>query len=489
MEKKNLSAFRDYIKSKYRFAQMYANQLSKFGENNFRKKVFSIKSNLGNNDFQDEQLYIPINIARAVTRTFTNYVIGKGFSVDFGDNELNKLFVDISDNLKLQTLLNEAVDNQSCIGYSIIRVRSKDNTARVEIIPVANYLANMEGLTIWDGFEDIKEHFVFSVIKQNDRKVFYVDRYEKNQWGWNGYYGEIWDYNENFILSKRIEEAQTEENLEYLPIFLVNNDLKNSHTTSEDVFKDTLGNIPRYFAQSDYVDIADILQELNDRGSQISIEFVKNLTSKMSLPSSFKASEKAQGLRKVVDDTLPKKPNPDYILHGHGEQPAQYITKDGSYLSISIQHYIPMLLNFISLTTTIPTSMLGGEALFGGNNPVGTTEKEFERFYARVSSKQEILYTSLQKIFVAIMRASGKEVKKLPTIKFKKVQTWDVGQRTDIAASQMNMGIMSKISAMQFAMGYDEIEAKEEIKRINEETKDAYARDGGFLDTTQEENE
>lgn len=250
-----------------------------------------------------------------------------------------------------------------------------------------------------------------------------------------------------------------------------------------------MGNIPRYFAQSDYVDIADILQELNDRGSQISIEFVKNLTSKMSLPSSFKASEKAQGLRKVVDDTLPKKPNPDYILHGHGEQPAQYITKDGSYLSISIQHYIPMLLNFISLTTTIPTSMLGGEALFGGNNPVGTTEKEFERFYARVSSKQEILYTSLQKIFVAIMRASGKEVKKLPTIKFKKVQTWDVGQRTDIAASQMNMGIMSKISAMQFTMGYDEIEAKEEIKRINEETKDAYARDGGFLDTTQEENE
>ena len=148
MEKKNLSAFRDYIKSKYRFAQMYANQLSKFGENNFRKKVFSIKSNLGNNDFQDEQLYIPINIARAVTRTFTNYVIGKGFSVDFGDDELNKVFVDIADNLKLQTLLNEAIDNQSCIGYSIIRVRSKDNTPRIEIIPVANYLANMEGLTI-----------------------------------------------------------------------------------------------------------------------------------------------------------------------------------------------------------------------------------------------------------------------------------------------------------------------------------------------------
>ena len=489
MEKKNLSAFRDYVKTKYRFAQMYANQLSKFGENNFRKKVFSIKSNLANDAIADEQLYIPINLARAVTRTFTNYVIGKGFSVDFGDEESNKSFVAMADELKLQNLLNEAVDNQSSIGYSIVRVRTKDNKPRVEIIPVPNYLANMEGLTIWDGFEDIKEHFVFSIIKQNDRKVFYVDRYEKILWGRKGYYGEIWEYSENFILNKRLEEADTEEEMDALSLFLINNDLKNSHTASEDFSKDTLGNIPRYFAQSDYVDIADILQELNDRGSQISIEFVKNLTSKMSLPSSFKASEKAQGLRKVIDETLPKKQNPDYILHGHGEQPAQYITKDGSYLSISIQHYIPMLLNFVSLTTTIPTSMLGGEALFGGNNPVGTTEKEFERFYARVDSKQEMLYASLQKIFVAIMKAAGIEIKKPPTIKFKKAQTWDVGQRTEIAVSQMNMGIMSKLSAMQFAMGYDDTEAKEELEKINKEMQDAYARDGGFLDTTKQEDE
>lgn len=181
MEKKNLSAFRDYVKTKYRFAQMYANQLSKFGENNFRKKVFSIKSNLANDALADEQLYIPINLARAVTRTFTNYVIGKGFSVDFGEEQVNKSFVAIADKLKLQNLLNEAVDTQSCIGYSIVRVRTKDDKPRVEIIPVSNYLANMEGLMIGDGFEDIKEHFVFSVIKQNDKKVFYVDRYEKTE--------------------------------------------------------------------------------------------------------------------------------------------------------------------------------------------------------------------------------------------------------------------------------------------------------------------
>lgn len=75
------------------------------------------------------------------------------------------------------------------------------------------------------------------------------------------------------------------------------------------------------------------------------------------------------------------------------------------------------------------------------------------------------------------MRATGKTVTALPTIKFAKTQTWDIGQRTEIASTQMNLGIMSKASALQFAMGYDEAETKEELKKINQEMVDAYARD------------
>jgi hypothetical protein len=60
-----------------------------------------------------------------------------------------------------------------------LRVRSKNNKPRVEVIPVTNYCANMSGLMIGDGFEDIKEHLVFSVVKQELGRVFYVDRYEK----------------------------------------------------------------------------------------------------------------------------------------------------------------------------------------------------------------------------------------------------------------------------------------------------------------------
>ena len=125
MDTINLSAFRDYVKTKFRFTQIYANQLSKFTERNFRKRIFAIKSNLGETE-QDEQLYIPINLWRAVTRTYTDYVIGKGFSADFGVDTDNKEFVKISDEIWLQLLLNEAINTQSSVGYSILRVRSKN---------------------------------------------------------------------------------------------------------------------------------------------------------------------------------------------------------------------------------------------------------------------------------------------------------------------------------------------------------------------------
>lgn len=150
----------------------------------------------------------------------------------------------------------------------------------------------MEGVKIGDDFYDIKEHFIFSVQKDgNGKTYFYVDRYEKQPNGkWKGYYGEKRENKGDFILATRLEEGE-EENLERLPLYLFNNDLDNPHIVTDELgsvknlAKNDIGVIPRFFHQSDYVDLGDLLQELNDRGSQISVEFIKNLTSKLSVPA------------------------------------------------------------------------------------------------------------------------------------------------------------------------------------------------------------
>lgn len=358
----------------------------------------------------------------------------------------------------------------------------------MEVIPITNYMATMQWMSIGDDFYDINEHIVFSIVTMGDDTVFHVDRYMKEASGWRWYYGELYKYNDGFLLNEQIGAAKEEEELDDLPLFLFNNDLTNHHTISSDPKKNDTNSIERYFNQSDYVDLADLFQELNDRGSQISLEFIKNLTSKLSVPMSFKENSTAKSLRKdkkSQKDTrfADKTANVDYISHAPGEQPARYIEKDIWHLSISIQDYIPMILRFISSISCIPQSMLLYDAV-GASAPVGTTEKEFDAFYSRVSEKQQNIYPSLQRLMKAIMIYAGHDIKDLPTIKFAKVETRDVGKKTEIAESQMSMGIMSKESAMQYAMGYDQDEVTKELEKIKDETTDAYARDGSplFLD-------
>ena len=488
---KNLSLFREFLKQKHKYAIIYANQTNQFSEKNYRKKAFTIKSDLAHDFDKDEYLYIPVNLGRAITRIFKDYVIGMWFAVDFGKDETNEKFVELSDKIKLKLVLDEAITNQSAIGYSVVRVRkvirNGQELPRLEFIPLPNYCADLTGMGIGDEFEDIREHYIFSVQKdEQGKKYMYVDRYEKQEnGGWIGYYGEKWDYNKDFVFKDKIADGR-EERLDDLPLFIFNNDLTNPNVVDE---MDTrlvqqkgfVGEIPRYFNQSDYVDLADLIQEINDRGSQISVEMIKNLTSKMSVPAWFKDALNAQKLRKEKQFS----DNPDFLIHNPWEQPAQYITKDANYLNMTIQQYIPMLLKFIGFVAGIPSALLYN-AIFGGNAPVGTADKERQVFYSRVESKQQRIYNSLQRLFVFLMKYEGIDAE-YPTIRFKRPAVYDINERTMTAVQQMNAGIMSKESAIAYTMWYDEVEVQEELDKIAQEEKDSYAKYTAI--TKQENNE
>lgn len=254
--------------------------------------------------------------------------------------------------------------------------------------------------------------------------------------------------------------------------------------------KNSLGVIPRFFHQSDYVDLGDLLQELNDRGSQISVEFIKNLTSKISVPAGFRDAQTMAALKKDGNNGKFAK-NPDYLVHNPGEEPAKYITKDATYVQTSITDYLPYLLRMIGLVASIPASLLAN-AIYGANNPVGTTNQEFKPFYKRIEAKQNGMYNALQRLFRDIMRMKGYEVD-LPTIKFNKPDSYDINERTNTAVAQINAGIMSKASAIAYVMGYDATEVQEEMAKINAEEQNAYSKyqatDVNFKDEDNKEDE
>ena len=487
--------FREYIKTKYKYAQIYSNQVSKFAERDYRKSVFKIKSDLAHDVEKDELLYIPVNLWRAITRAYTDYVIWMWYNVDFWKDDLNEAFIKINDAIRIQKKLNNTIDIQGSIWYCVVRARKReqDKFPRMEIIPVSNYCANMEWLSIGDDFEDIKEHYVFSVVDEWKwwKKYFYVDRYEKNEgeW-WTGYYWEKWKYTANFVLDEKFEEW-VEEQLDKLPLFLFNNDLTNLQVVEEveksKVRRDYYGDIPRFFNQSDYVDLADLFQEINDRWSQISVEFIKNLTSKLSVPAWFASAQTAKILRKKQQWDEEYSENPDYLVHNPWENPAQYITKDATYIQTSINDYIPYLLKMVSTVSGVPASMLWSSLLSWWNNPVGTTEKEWQVFYSRVESKQLEIYSPLQKLFRRLLELYlNKDIEELPTIKFKKPTAYDIAERTNTAVTQLNAGFMSKKGAMIYCMWYDDAEAEEQLEQIAEEEKESYAK---YQATFQKNNE
>lgn len=498
--------FREFQKSRYRFACIYSNNVSHFGDKKERRKVFNLKSDLAHDFEKDEELYININYWRTVTRIFRDYVIGMWFNVDFSDAEKNQKFVKMADKISLQERLNQAVECQSSIWYWILRLRGiqkwEKKEPRLELIPLPNYVANMDDLWIWDTFEDIKEHYIYNIqTDENKKKFLYVDRYEKqDNWEWKWYFGEKREYNRDFNFKNRIQEW-VEEKLDFLPLYIFNNDLENPHNIDEVISnsvytvindRNNLWDIPKYFNQSDYVDLADLFEELNDRTSQISIEYIKNLTSKLSVPASFKQWLEAQALRKKwksEEDRIYIEA-PDYIVHNAGETPAQYIQKDSSFVIWAINDYIPFLLKTISSISTIPSVLLAN-AIYGQNNPVGTTDKEFQPFYSRVEAKQLKIYNQLQRLFRDLMTYDNyKETDELPTIRFKKPATYDIWERTNTAIAQMNAWIMSKSSAIAYTMWYDETEIKEELDKISKETADAYKRDWSFLNFNEKnENE
>lgn len=492
--KKNMSLFREFIKSNQKYAMIYSNSTSSFAEKNFREQVFKIKSDLAHDKVKDDKLYISVNLWRAITRIFTDYVIGNWIIVDFNDDKANQTFIETSDTIWLQISLDEWVSNQSSIGYWILRLRKdEDWEIRVDVVPLPNYCAIMEWLGIGDWFMNIKEHFIFSIQKnkQTGKRFFYVDRYEKQEDGnWKWYYGEERDYNSNFILTKKIKEWE-EESLDFFPLYLFNNDLDNPHVVSDETdikTKNDVWEIPRYFHQSDYRDIIDILQEINDRESQISVEFIKNLTSKLSVPAGFASAQTAKALKEKKEWKDPRfSENPDYLVHNPWEQPAQYITKDATYVQATINDYMPMLFKLITCLTTVPAILLSN-AIYGWNTPVGTTDKEFEPFYKRVGKKQQLLYSSLQRLCRDIMKTQGYDVK-LPTIKFNKPTANDIATKATTAIQLVNAGIMSKESALSFIMWYDETEVKEEMDKIAQEEKDSYAKYQAFNLDSNDKNE
>jgi hypothetical protein len=337
--------------------------------------------------------------------------------------------------------------------------------------------------------DDIKRHYVISVVWEKGKFFAYVHTYEKQaNKKWKVLY-EKYNYTPQgngtswFSFNNPIESE--EEMFEYLPLFVFNNDIQNDEDFDFEFNQNSSSQAGQYFNceflwESDYADLIDMCLEINDRTTQVSIEYFKHLNSKMSYPSAttenrqkerdrqLKLAEK-QGLISSGDASKIRQwdnsmASYEWYTHSPGERPAQYISKDNGHLA-HVDNHTEWIIRKISAISRIPVHFFGlSEASW--NARVWTTLAQSTRFYQRILAKRMSMRPVLQRMF-AYMTFLENGNYEIPTIQFAKVTVKDLVAISESMALLKSSWLVSTETAVGAALDLDGKELDAELEKIN----------------------
>lgn len=469
-------------KRKEKYIWVYHNKQSVFTDL-VRQRIFSIKSKPTLNKTKNDLLYIPVNLWKIISEVFSDYVTWGWIDVKFQDDNKQNKFNETIDVLNIFDKINKWTTKQSYVWYSILRLRTtEDNptkdSLRLDVIPTNNYYPVFGWINIGDWFTDLKWHQIISEVSQVNNGVtealLYVDSYTKDL-EWRIYtkevYKSLWNQNrafysnkENwFVLEDPIEILIEPTKIDFLPLFLINNS-----TDDED---EIVSNI--VFWQSDYSDIMELLQEYNDRYSQVSVEFIKYLESALSIPSQlYKEIQQQKRLRKQ-QNTKDWEDFENYVMdnlwkiyvHWAGEEPAHYLVKDIQTDKALL--WLKQLITDVSNIVWIPENFLWVK----WEKEITATEIIYnrDRFDKKILRKQKEIKPELMRLFWTIAQLLAWWDIELPRVFFKESKPIDNDALADYYIKLRTNWMISKETAIQKSLLLDEKALEEEIQRINDE--------------------
>lgn len=489
------AAMKGFTLSKKKYVDVYNNRVSHFAKDwTFRSEIFKLKSFISNCKYENDILYIPINYSKSIVRAFTSYVT-KGFDFDFQDEEVEAEVQRALRNGKFGGKLSKWANKQSYLGFGIMRVRFDEPNNRVIFDNIANkyYYGHTEWVGIWSDFLDIPAHTILNIYKdvELDKVVAQVDHYykfnDKRIWQYSTH-----EYTSNsttnvgreFDIKNAIWEVQ-EEVLDFLPIFVFNNDDNDDENEIDDDLQrrikehrtpGTLEEVPSpVFWTSDLVDTLDIQQEINDRTTQISKEFIQHLNSKVSYPESFaKRVQKAYSQGKEKDDAHIVLPTTERTSHAQGETPAQYTSKDVQHLALSFTH-LDRMVKWLSAVTNVPGKFLGLD-IGGSNEKVGALDKQFELFYYRVQNKREMAKPEIERMLAYVAWLLTGRTDLMPTVTFEPLKKTDIESNVKVYAEAKAAWLVSRETAVSKTFDLNEEETQIELEKIRGEENSNIAR-------------
>lgn len=435
------------VSTRGKFKKIYENDASHFVLGTFKANVFNIKTYLSNHKNKDEYLYLNVNLLSLMANTTADYIIGDGIEIDIDNEQAKAKRDEISENNGFDELLYNIALNTWVYGYAVLRSRKddKDNIV-IEEIPYDYYYPQIEGLFLG---EDPNKIYLISKINEtlwsSIQQKAKIQSYTKQEnWNWlieYGLYSVALDGTQ-YTLEKELAPAEA---LEFLNIYRFDN-RKVSW---------------KYLGNNDYTDILDLLEEVNDRFTQISLQFIKHLNSKISLP------EWVSALLQNKDKSIH---NLEVFVHRQGEQPAQYIENHNSLIP-EAQTYIDKILKLIWAITQIPISFFGFEESWGAEK-VEALRIRLTRFLKKIQRKQRMMELTLKKLIKETLNFAGVQGEFSIDVKFSDAMLKDLQQNTQMYIDLYNNKLVSQETAIANIFSWEKDMVQKELTAIKTEQEE-----------------
>lgn len=345
----------------------------------------------------------------------------------------------------LKEKVNDWATSQSEFGFvPLYTYLDEDGDVHYEDIPNDQYFPQTDGSVVIATYKKdasdplgkalalLTQHFyIENGACKIDRQAWKTDEKGVNttEWtieGWNAAFGK--SYEPNMTLS-----------IDELPFVQADNGRKSKEG----------------FGKSDYADIIPQLAEINERRTQMSTQFLKNLDAKMELPKSLEN-----------EDGNPK--DFDTIFIENKEQSfARYITPTTNLMAEAEDHIMSQI-RIISTVTGVPLW-----ALTKGTAPERVEALRIQLFAAirKTHRKRAKLRRAMQDIIRIGFKLSGKELTQDPIIKFGDVLPEDDLLSAETESTLVRSGLSSHRSAIMRIGNMNEEDAQKELDQIENESK------------------
>lgn len=432
------------ISRRSKFQKIYENEASHFVLWTYKASVFNIKSYLSDKQEKDEYLYLTVNLLSLMANTTADYLIGDGIEIAIDNEEAQKKWNEIAHANNFDQLVYNISLMNGIYGYAILRARKDEEQQIVlEEIPYDYYFPQVEGLFLGE-----EPRVIYLISKINEtlnaqvQSKAKIQSYTKLDNGKRLIEYGLFKVSLDGCQYTLEQELAPAEQLDFLNIYRFDN-----RKTSN-----------KYLGISDYCDVLDLLEEVNDRFTQISVQFIKHLNSKISLPEWVSA---------LLQNKDKKIQNLEVFVHRAGEQPAQYIENHNSLIP-EAQNYIDKVLKLIGAITQIPISFFWFEES-GGAEKVEALRIRLTKFLKKIQRKQRILELMLIKLVKQTLTFAGVQWEFTVDIKFSDAMLKDLQQNTQMYIDLFNTSLVSQHTAIANIFNRDDEMVKKELKRINDE--------------------